>query len=195
MKKTLIIILGIMLMVLPMYSCGSKDDADTGSGGQGAEITDTDGEESDEGEVVEDDWDPTDINIPEEGTNFRGETLEERLPYLKNDGWKAKGTAYVFTTEDEGCTGEYSVKASDYDAEVTVSFDYGKNNKEMLAFYKENKESAAAVCSYWYLRATDVTGITEGSVSYTLKIDGKKAADGELTYEQAIEAYDGYYSD
>lgn len=194
MKRTLIIILGIMLMVLPMYSCGSKDDADTVSGGQDSQIEDNN-EELDEEDIEPDGWDPEDINIPDEDMEFKGETLEQRLPYLKNDGWQAKGNAYVFTTENDGNTGEYTIKASGYDAEITVDFDYGGKNKEMTTFYKGDTDAAAAVCSYWYLRATDVTGITEGSVKYTLKIGGSKVTEGELTYDQAIDAYNGYFSD
>ena len=201
MKKKIAIILAIMIMVMPLSSCSKwlgldESDGTPGTGNESADYSNEVDEEEEEEEIEEDDWDPDDQFIPDDEAELGGKTLEDRLAYLKRDGWKlSEKKTYVFTTDDDDCKGTYTITAKENDAVLTVDFDYGLDNTEMLNFYKDDKNAARAICAYWYFRATDATGILEGTVKYTLTVGDKNVAEGQMTYEQADEAYTGYFSD
>lgn len=191
MKKYLITIISIMLIAMVLCSCfdGGGGVVPSGDGQQESESAENDDADS------ADSWDPGDAYIPDEDEVLEGETLEARLPYLERDHWEKKGNVYVFVTKDDDCDGEYTITAAGNTATLTVDFNYSSDNKEMLEFYKDDKEATESVCAYWYLRATDATGITQGSVKYTMMVGGKKAKEGKMTYDEALEAYNSYGAD
>ncbi len=199
MKKKLTIFLILMLVIMSFTAC-FKDSDDSGSSGSDGNQSQTseDAEEMDDEDDEEgnpDGWDAADTYQPDEDMVYNGKTLQERLKYLKLDGWIQKGDSYVFTTDDEDCKGEYKISANGNDADLTVTFDYGGDNNEMIAFYKEDKDASRSICAYWYLRAAYVTSIEEGSVHYVLKVGNTKVIDDSMTYEDADDAYDTYFAD
>ncbi len=130
--------------------------------------------------------------LDDEQLEKSGDTLEARLPLLTEDGWKADGDKYVYTTDEEN-TGEYRISAAGNVADLEVSFDYGASNEEMVDFYKEDKDAVRAVTAYWYMRATGVLGIYEGNVKYVFKVGDKVVGEGNMTFDEAAEACEDYF--
>ena len=133
--------------------------------------------------------------VDEDKLEKAGTTLEERLSLLKKDGWKKSGNAYVYTTNEDDCDGEYSITAKGNNADVTVSFDYFDDNDEMITFYKEDPGMGQAVCAYWYMRAVAVLDAPLGSTRYSLNVSGTEVVSGSMTYAEAESIYDKYYED
>ena len=133
--------------------------------------------------------------VDEKELEKAGETLIDRLSLLKKDGWEEKDGAYVYTTDEDDCKGEYTITANGNDADITVSFDYGDDNSEMIDFYKEDPGAGQAVCAYWYLRAVAVLDAPLGVENYKLLVGGTEVVSGSMTYDEAEEIYDHYYED
>lgn len=132
------------------------------------------------------------LQLDDEVLEKNGDTLEARLPLLKEDDWKADGDKYVYTT-NEGNTGEYRIGAKGNDADLEITFDYGDSNQEMIDFYNEDAEAVQAVTAYWYMRATGVLGIYEGNVNYVFKVGDKVVGEGTMTFDEAAAACEEYF--
>ncbi len=132
------------------------------------------------------------LQLDDEVLEKNGDTLEARLPLLKEDGWKADGDKYVYTT-NEGNTGEYRIGATGNDADLEITFDYGDSNKEMIDFYKDDAEAVQAVTAYWYMRATGILGIYEGNVNYVFKVGDTVVEEGTMTFDDAAAACEDYF--
>ncbi|MBR4089664.1 MAG: hypothetical protein IKK28_02155, partial [Mogibacterium sp.] len=130
--------------------------------------------------------------LDDEELEKNGNTLESRLPLLKEDGWKADGDKYVFTTNEDN-TGEYRISAKGNEADLEVAFDYGDSNKEMISFYKEDTAAVKAVTAYWYMRATGVLGIYEGNVNYVFKVGDTVVGEGKMSFDEAADACEDYF--
>lgn len=130
--------------------------------------------------------------LDDEKLEEAGNTLESRLSLLKEDGWKADGDKYVYTTDEEN-TGEYKIGAKGNDADLEIAFDYGDSNKDMIDFYKEDTESVKAVTAYWYMRATGVLGVYEGNVKYVFKVGDEVVGEGSMTFDEAADACEDYF--
>ena len=175
-KRRLVLLLCLVL-ALSLGACSKK--------GGDSELED--------GEIEVSMDDENDIaQLDDEELEKNGTTLESRLPLLKEDGWKADGDKYVFTTDEEN-TGEYRIGAKGNDADLEVSFDYGDSNKEMISFYKEDGEAVKAVTAYWYMRATGVLGIYEGNVKYTFKVGDEVVGEGSMSFDEAAAACEDYF--
>lgn len=124
-----------------------------------------------------------------------GDTLEARLSLLEKDGWEEKDGAYVFSSDEDGCIGEYSITAKENDADLTVSFDYGDDNAEMVDYFKEDPGAGQAICAYWYLRAVAVLDAPLGSVNYKMNVGDTEVVNGSMSYDDAEAIYDEYYED
>ena len=151
------------------------------------------GSDLEDGEIEVSMDDENDIaQLDDEKLEENGNTLESRLPLLKEDGWKADGSEYVYTTNEDN-TGEYRISAKGNDATITVSFDYGDENQEMVDFYKEDGDAVKAVSAYWYMRATGVLGIYEGNVNYVFKVGDTTVGEGKMTFDEAAAACEDYF--
>lgn len=155
------------------------------------------GEESDleDGEIEVSMDDENDVlQLDDEVLEKNGDTLEARLPLLKEDDWKADGDSYVYTT-NEGNIGEYRITAKGNDAYMEISFDYGSSddNKEMVSFYQDDEDAVKAVTAYWYMRATGVLGIYEGNVNYVFKVGDTTVGEGTMTFDEAAAACEDYF--
>ena len=132
------------------------------------------------------------VQLDDEKLEDAGDTLESRLPLLKEDGWKADGDEYVYTTDDEN-TGEYRIGAKGNNADLEIIFDYGDGNEDMIESFKEDEEAVSAISAYWYMRATGVLGIYEGNVSYVLKVGDTVVGEGTMSFDGAAEACENYF--
>ena len=176
-KRSLIMLLCLVL-ALSLGACSKKGDDDF-------ELEDGEIEVSmdDENEVMQ---------LDDEELEKAGDTLEARLPLLKEDGWQADGDKYVYTT-NEGNTGEYRIGADGNNADLEINFDYGESNKDMIDFYKEDEEAVKAVSAYWYMRATGVLGVYEGNVKYVFKVGDTVVGEGTMTFDAAAAACEDYF--
>ena len=179
MKRYLSILLCLIMACMAFASCNRAD--------PDFEDEEEMGEELREAEMI--------TEVDEETLAKAGDTLEERLSLLTQDGWSEKDGAYVYLTDEEDCKGEYTITAKENDADVTVSFDYISANDEMVDFYKDDPGAGKAVCAYWYLRAVAVLDAPLGVETYRLLVGGTEVASGSMTYEEAEEAYDAYFED
>ena len=177
MKKCISILLCIMLACLCFAAC-SKSAEDT---------------EEEMEEVTREAENITEVE--DEVLEKAGETLTDRLSLLEKDGWKEKDGSYVYTTDEDDCKGEYTITANGNDADITVAFDYGADNSEMIDFYKSDTGAGKAICAYWYLRAVAVLDAPLGTENYKLLVDGTEVISGSMTYEEAEDIYDQYYED
>lgn len=180
MKRFISLGLCLLLLVMSFAACSKTD----------VSPEDTEEEMSEELREAE-----KIVEVDEDELAAAGETLEERLPLLKQDGWKEEEGSFVYTTEEEDCNGRYVITAKENVADVTVTFDYFSDTKEMVDFYKKDPGAAKAVCAYWYLRAVAVLDAPLGSENYSMIVGETEVVSGSMTYEEAEEAYDDYYED
>lgn len=180
--RILILAVSSLLLLLPLNACSSS------GGGSSDEPELEDGEI----EVSMDDENDV-VQLDDEDLEKAGDTLQARMPLLREDGWKADGLEYVLTTDDEGTSGEYRIAAIGNDATLTVAFDYGDGNAEMVKFYKDEPDAVKGIAGYWYMRATGVLGVYEGKVNYTLKVGDKVVGQGSMTFDEAAAATDNYF--
>ena len=122
MKKYISLLLCLILACAAFTACGNKG------------ATDPSETEEEMGEVLREAEQITEVD--EAQLEKAGATLEKRLSLLKQDGWKKKDGAYVYTTDEDDCSGKYTITAKGNDADVTVTFDYFDDNAEMIDFYK-----------------------------------------------------------
>ena len=175
-KRSLVLLLCLVL-ALSLGACSKK--------GGDSELED--------GEIEVSMDDENDVSqLDDEQLEEAGDTLEARLPLLKEDGWKAEGNKYVYTTNEDN-TGEYRIGAAGNDADLEITFDYGDDNKEMVSFYKEDGEAVKAVTAYWYMRATGVLGVYEGNVKYVFKVGDTVVGEGTMTFDEAADACEDYF--
>ena len=182
MKKYISLLLCMILACATFTACGNRNAADPA-----ANTEEEMDEQLREAERI--------TEVDEEVLEKAGATLEKRLSLLKQDGWKKKDGAFVYTTEDEECNGTYAITAKGNDADVTVTFDYFDDNAEMIEFYKEDPGMGQAVCAYWYLRAVAVLDAPLGNENYKLIVGDTEIVKGSMTYAQAEQIYDQYYED
>lgn len=181
MKKYISLLLCLALACAAFTACGNRGAVDP------SESEEEMGEVRSEAEQI--------TEVDEDVLEKAGATLEDRLSLLRQDGWKKKDGAYVYTTEDEECNGEYVITAKGNDANVTVTFDYFGDNAEMIDFYKEDPGAGQAVCAYWYLRAVAVLDAPLGNENYKLIVGDNEIVKGSMTYDEAEDIYDQYYED
>lgn len=181
MKKFLAILFCMTLICMPLTACG---------GGK------ADPEPEEEIEEIEENNEAEQIaEIDEDKLEEAGDTLESRLPLLKNDGWTQEDGAYVYATEDEERNGKYIITANGNEADVVVSIDYFGDNAEMVDFYKDDPDAGKAICAYWFLRAVGVLEVTDCTENYKMIIGDTEVLSGSMTYAEAEEMYDGYFEE
>ena len=181
MKKYISLLLCLILACAAFTACGNKG------------ATDPSETEEEMGEVLREAEQITEVD--EAQLEKAGATLEKRLSLLKQDGWKKKDGAYVYTTDEDDCSGKYTIPAKGNDADVTVTFHYFDDNAEMIDFYKDDPGAGQAICAYWYLRAVAVLDAPLGSENYKLIVGDTEVVKGSMTYDEAEQIYDQYYED
>lgn len=179
MKRFISLGLCLLLLIMSFAACSKQDVS--------PEDAEEVSEELREAEKI--------VEVDEDELAAAGDTLEERLPLLKQDGWKEEEGAFVYTTEEDDCNGRYVITAKENVADIKVTFDYFGDNKDMVEFYNNDQQAAKAVCAYWYLRAVAVLDAPLGSENYSMTVGDTEVISGSMTYEEAEEIYDGYYQD
>lgn len=132
-------------------------------------------ESPDDVEIIDEDYDP-DVVL----------TLEEALPVMLLYGYQKTDNGYQAVENTPDVNSVRVVNAKGNHVTVDLVYDYGKDNKEMIDFYKGDTDDAVSIMVASFLtRLADRANAQSGTMEYTIRVGDKKVKSGSMTLSDA----------